>query len=199
MEMRGNITFDIPDKSVIRDGFGFGPMLGWLPDCMNGKPGANAFIMNYGGGREEAHVAGNSLSASTGRIASPFQNENTFLLCVYDGKVTFHLNDRVIAEAQPLDQIGVDNARGFVGFTSFRFPWGAKAVVKNVAVRKSTAAPARPAVTAKKVAKTAPSVPAPSPTIAQAPASSKKWQLVVLIVLAVVAVLVMKFVRPAQD
>ena len=70
--------------------------------------------------------------------------------------------------------------------------WGAKAIVKKVEVRKALPrlpSPPSPRKRWRKPRRACPQVP-----VAQTPASSKKWQLIVFIVLVVVAALVMKFI-----
>lgn len=201
VEIRGEMEFDIPDRSIVRDGFGFGPMLGYRPATGDCGEGIRGVVMDYGGGREEAHVAGAAMNVSTGRVPWRYQAKNTFHLCVLNGLVTWIVNDQMITNQVPLANIGMEDGRGLIGFTAFRFPWGAKATVKNVEVRLSKTVPpvptARPKAAAQPAAKA--SAPAPVAQITTARWWSRNWQMILLVVVVILGVLVKMFVKPAEE
>lgn len=201
VEMRGEIEFDIPDRSIVRDGFGFGPMLGWQPGPSDCNASVRGVVMDYGGGREEAHVASDAMNNSTGRVPWRYQAKNTFHLCVLNGRVTFIVNDQMITNQVPLQNIGMEDGRGFIGFTAFRFPWGAKATVRNAEVRLSKTAPPLPAPQPKTVTKPAAQASAPAAVaqIATARWWSRNWQMILLVVVLILGVLVKMFLKPAEE
>ncbi|MCB1276674.1 hypothetical protein [Prosthecobacter sp.] len=137
VEMKGEIAFDIPD-SVQRSQFGtgFAPMIHWLPTCTSG---VRAMIYYLGGGSActKAYCDGNE---STPDIPFSLREWNTFSIRAADGKLSYDVNGRTMTSGYDMARLGLETESGMLGFSAYRLPVGTQVRVRNVSIRKITAA-----------------------------------------------------------
>jgi hypothetical protein len=223
LEMRGQIAFDVPDATAANaNGFGFGPILQWIPAAEGVRQGGARFMLltqSTGQGQGTARMVSRKFDNASPEESVTFAPKNTFKVRLADSKLSFEINGQSIAKEVPQDSIGMENEDGgFFGFAAYRLPSGAKVRVTGLEVRKLDAeilaaeakaappaaapAPAPPVQGSAKVSKPAAKVtPAPkTPEFTATVRSSKTyWQLGALGVLLVVAVLVQKFVKTRES
>ncbi len=142
VEMKGEIAFEVPDTvQKSQFGCGFGPMIHWLPTCTSGV----RVLLGHLDSRSacvKAYCA--QMSNSTPDIHFPLQEWNTFSVRAAEGKLTYDVNGRTMATRHDMEKLGLETESGMLGFTAYRLPLGSKARVRNVSIRKITAADLAP-------------------------------------------------------
>lgn len=145
VEMKGEIAFDIPpgtQKSQF--GCGFAPLIHWLPSCTDG---IRAMIYHLDEHSACTKAYSTSSSNSTADIPFNLQEWNSFSIRSADGKFSYDVNGRTMAASRDMASLGLENASGFLGFSAYRVPIGTQVRVRNVSVRKITAAALAPIAT----------------------------------------------------
>ncbi|MCX6850380.1 MAG: hypothetical protein NTY98_15785, partial [Verrucomicrobia bacterium] len=142
VEMKGEISFDIPATTQKSQyGSGFAPQLHWTPVCTDG---VRAMIYHLSENSACTKAYCNNAANSTADIPFPLQEWNSFSTRSADGKFSYDVNGRTMASNRDLAALGLENASGLVGFSAYRLPIGTKVRVRNVSIRKITAAALAP-------------------------------------------------------
>ena len=151
LEMRGELVFDVPEDLEFSYGScGFGPLLRWLPHGVGRSEGGVRFMTFIVKDRSAyTHAYGVSSDKSTRQQRLKLQAVNPFSVKMASQKISYDMNGKTMAQRFALSKMEVENEGGFVGFTAYNIPWGAKVRVKNIEVRKITAKALEPAVVTK--------------------------------------------------
>ena len=196
VEIRGEIVFELPDESVVRDGYGFGPIIGWMPPSIHcDGDGVRGLLLHYEKGYEVAQVLAESFRRSSGERRLEFKPVNKFQLRAKGGKVSYIVNGDELVSELDVETIGLADTVGLAGLSSFRLPFGAKVRVRQLEVKKI--AEGEP-ITAEAASSYSQSEitnleKKASPTIN----SYLKWGAVVVVLIA--ALLVGIFVKPREE
>lgn len=143
IEMKGEIALDMPaGVQRSRFGHGFGPLLHWLPDCVNGL---RVMIIPIRGDQAATKAWCASPDKSTRSVDFRLQEWNTFSVRTAGGKITYEVNGRTVATRDDMARLGLEVEAGLIGFNSYRMPPGSTARVRNVSLRKINAAALAPA------------------------------------------------------
>lgn len=146
VEVRGEVSFEL-NGSKKDDPGGFGPMMHWLPDPCSG---VRAMIFPCDAGSTNTKAYGNSTQFSTPERHVPLQEWNSFSMRTADGKLGYDFNGRTMAARHDLAKLELEDASGYLGFSTYRLPIGSKVRVRNVSIRKITSADLAPATAASK-------------------------------------------------
>jgi|GEM_PF-1682050 len=198
LEMRGEISFDVPkDLELAVNGFGFGPLLRWLPDGVGTSEGGVRFMLFTNKDRSSNTVAyGLNTREGTPERRIKLQDVNTFSVRMADGMISYDINGQSFASRVPLKKMEVDNEIGFIGFASFGMPWGGKVRVKNIEVRKISGKD----LVSKSVKNSAAVMPLVGEAEVMNPGSNPwLWQGGLLAALVIIALLVTRFVKPKEE
>lgn len=193
VEMKGEMSFDIP-ASVVESQFGtgIGPMVHWLPNCTSGVR-AMMFHLTSTSACTKAWCA--SMNNSTTDIHFQSREWNSFSIRTADGFLSYDINERNMTAKHAMADLGLEAESGLLGFGSYRLPVGGKARIRNVSIRKITAAELlpTPAVQAAKSGVIASAAGTPA-------AKSYKlyWQIGLLALLALIAVVVPRFLASKE-
>lgn len=142
VEMKGEVAFEVPETVQTSEfGCGFGPMIHWLPTCTSGVRVLMGYL-NPSTACVKAYCA--SMRNSTPDLHFPLKEWNTFSVRAADGKLTYDINGRTMATRHDMADLGLEAESGMLGFTAYRLALGAKAHVRNVSIRKITAADLAP-------------------------------------------------------
>lgn len=189
IELQGEFSIDVPEGIELSEqGYGFGPMLRWQQEdetCVRFM-----VFQNSGHGACTQAYCKRSDIGGPERIVT-IQPKNQFSVRVADGKMSYDFNGEAINTALSLKDIGLENDTGYLGFASFRLPWGGKVRVTGLKVRK---------ITAKDLISThSPAAVAPISSAAMTKKNDKLyWQLGLLAILIVCAGFVQRFVKPGE-
>lgn len=198
LEMRCDIEFDIPKETEINaSSWGFGPALRWMPETSDQDEGGVRFTTFT---HKDGYVCAQAYNGDADK-GSPdrtvkLQPVNKFSARMAEGLVSFDLNDRSIASRFAMKKMGAVNEGGFLGFTSYRLPWGGKVKIRNIEVRKITGKDLAPQ--AKKSADPAPahrSTTGPEPTPLW---KNKGFQAALMGGLIVIALLMQRFMKSRE-
>ncbi len=193
IEMKGEISFDIPEAVSAHPGsIGLGPVVHWLPTCTSGVR-AMMFYLSKTSACTKAWCA--SMRNSTSDIHFPAKEWNTFNVRTADGFLSYDINERNMTRKHSMEDLGLETESGLIGFGSYCLPIGAKARIRNVSIRQITSDELLPA----KAAKASPLAMVAQNNAAPAAKSYKLyWQLSILGVLALLAVLIPRFMASKE-
>lgn len=146
VEMRGEIAFEMTEKEG-KQGRAFGPMMHWLPDvCI----GVRAMLFECNAQSANTRAYCNNTNTSTPEKHIRLEEWNTFSMRTADGKLSYDINGKTMAARHDLASLGLEDASGHLGFSTYRVPTGSKVRVRNVSIRQITAADLAPTVAAPK-------------------------------------------------
>lgn len=145
VEMRGEISFEINEKN--EDAPGFGPMMHWQPHLSSG---VRAMIFQCMSGSANTQAYCNYMNPSTPERQVRLQEWNTFSIRTAGGKLGYDINGKTIVARHDLASLGLEQeeSSGYLGFSAYRLPIGSKVRVRNVSIRKITAADLGPTTAA---------------------------------------------------
>lgn len=192
LELRSEMRFENESGAELSPkGVGYSQLLHWQPS-MVGEPenGLHLMIARDFGGHERSMIFRTKMrNASEGSVMT--EDWNRFSTRMAEGKVSCMLNGRAVLQPSDLDRLGVTSTDGRIGFTVYRLPVGAKVRIRNIEVRRITAATA-----------SVMEAPAPDGPIKSAPhlksSEGIPWKFIILGVVGVLAVLTMLFVKPQE-
>ncbi len=188
VEMKGEISFDIPattQKSHF--GCGFATMLHWTPVCTDGVR-AMLYPLSENSACTRAYCT-NSRN-STADIHFNLQEWNSFSTRSADGKFSYDVNGRTMTSNHDLASLGLEADSGLLGFSAYRLPIGTRVRVRNVSVRKITAAALAP------LASTG---AAEAETLSMSMPPDWTWKAALVGLLALVAVFIPRFLPKHEE
>jgi hypothetical protein len=189
VEIRADVTLEVPEGELARNGYGIGAFLRWTTE---GRARFMAF--HEYSGAERAQIYQNKPDKGTPLRRVNFQPVNQLRAWVVNRVLGFEVNGKD-AGAISQKKLDLDNDGGHVGLVTFMLPWGAKARFSNIQVRKVSAKLL--AAEAKAAGKT--------PVVAKSGFGGKsgkldmKWQLAILGGLILAAYGFLKFIKSRQE
>ncbi|MBL9183558.1 MAG: hypothetical protein JNN17_15570 [Verrucomicrobiaceae bacterium] len=193
IEIKGEIAFEIPEGTE-RSQFGhaFGPIIHWLPDCA-ATSGVRAMLIPIKGESAATKAWCASMNKTTPTVDFRLSDWNTFSVRSAGGKLTYDINGRTMTTRYDMAKLGLEVESGLLGFTSYRMPVGSKVRVKNVAIRKITAADL--------TATTATPQPEGTPTTSEAVQGLLPqgwWKIAIILVMLIVGIFLPKWMSREQ-
>ncbi|HYF36824.1 MAG TPA: hypothetical protein VD994_16125, partial [Prosthecobacter sp.] len=186
VEVRAEVSYEIPKVEIAKNGYGVGAFLRWTPE---GR--ARFMTFHQYSGQEVAHIYQNDSKEGSPLVRVKFEPVNHLRAWVIDRKLNFEVNGRRAGQITQ-DKIGLDSDAGQVGVVTFMLPAGAKARIRNLAVRK---------VDAKILAaesKRAPAAAAPVAAVAGGSKSNIPWKIIIFAAVIIAAFLVHRFVKAKE-
>lgn len=198
LEMRFDVSFEIPKETAINaKSYGFGPMLRWLPETMNDdENGVRFTVFKHSDGYQCAQAYRSDPELGTPDRTVKLQPLNKFSVRMAEGMISYDLNDRSITSRYSLKKLNVENEAGFIGFSTYRLPWGGKVKIQNIEVRKITGKELVSQV--KKVADPAPVERSVTPPESKPLWKNKGFQAALLGGLIVIALLMQRFMKTRE-
>ncbi|MFO1482271.1 MAG: hypothetical protein U1F71_02810 [Verrucomicrobiaceae bacterium] len=188
LEIKGEIAFDVPAEIERLDtSLGIGPMFCWTPAATAGLK-AMIFYLSRNSACTKAYST--TMQRSTPDIVIGLKEWNSFSMRRVGDKLTYEINDRPIATSVDLNQLELDSDQGLIGFSAYRLPVGSSARIRNVSIRKITAAELAP----KASPQTAGALP-PSPGTLP----DWTWKAALIGVMALVAIFIPRFMPNRED
>lgn len=139
VEMRCEIAFENPEKAELSPkGCSFGTLLRWAPSVVGDSEDGVRFMafMDQGGGNTIAQAFRTKAGQGTPEVPIVLKPWNSFVTRIADETLHYEVNDTVVAEDYPLEELGLSGNSGRIGFVSQRLPFGAQLKIRNIQVRK---------------------------------------------------------------